>query len=224
MAKGATWPWIVAAALGGLAFGVRKAFAMRTQATLAPPQPTSVPPVNPVAAPAIAPTGQLAGSWVWPVQSWRIGANVIHPVISDGFDSPRPGLPRHGGVDVMFPRPPLDKQPGAAHFVVTPGTFVLAASDGVIWSADRSPRGLQIVVDHGQGPSPRKVATYYAHLDSFARPWKKGDVVHAGEALGTVGADPLDGEHLRHLHFEVWLGGPSDRIDPEHIMQGWEYR
>ena len=37
-----------------------------------------------------------------------------------------------------------------------------------------------------------------------------------------IGASPLDGERLKHLHFEVWLGGPSDRIDPSIVMNAWE--
>ena len=36
------------------------------------------------------------------------------------------------------------------------------------------------------------------------------------------GADPLDGEHLKHLHFELWLGGPSAAIDPAPVMRAWE--
>jgi hypothetical protein len=40
--------------------------------------------------------------------------------------------------------------------------------------------------------------------------------------LGVIGASPLDGEHLKHLHFEVWLGGPNDRIDPSLLMKSWE--
>ena len=44
----------------------------------------------------------LPGRWVWPVQSWK--GRV--PVVSDGFYTPRPGLPHHGGVDIMYDRLP----------------------------------------------------------------------------------------------------------------------
>ncbi|MBA3405682.1 MAG: hypothetical protein H0U13_13545, partial [Gemmatimonadaceae bacterium] len=46
--------------------------------------------------------------------------------------------------------------------------------------------------------------------------------VRAGQVIGTVGFSPLDAQKLKHLHFEVWLGGPSDRIDPSFVMRSWE--
>ncbi|MCX5744591.1 MAG: hypothetical protein NT062_19040, partial [Proteobacteria bacterium] len=42
-----------------------------------------------------------------------------------------------------------------------------------------------------------------------------------GQPIGVIGASPLDGEHLKHLHFELWLGGPNDRVDPSVVMRGW---
>jgi hypothetical protein len=170
-----------------------------------------------VGAPSAPPP--LAGDdrWVWPAPMYQ----GRRPVISDGFDSPRPGLPRHGGVDIMYARVPSDPfKPGSPNgtkmFVMPDGLAALAASDGVVWSAGPSPRGFQVVIDHG----PRKVATFYAHLEQLLV--AKGDRVRAGQPIGTIGASPLDAEHLKHLHFELWLGGPSDRIDPAPVMQTWE--
>jgi hypothetical protein len=40
--------------------------------------------------------------------------------------------------------------------------------------------------------------------------------------IGTVGFDPLDPRRVKHLHFELWLGGPSDRVDPLLAMSVWE--
>src|SRR5258708_40185715 len=102
-------------------------------------------------------------------------------------------------------------------------TAALAASGGVIWAATKTPRGFAVVIDHGP---TTKVATFYTHLSRLlvpetARP-KVGPRVHAGEPLGIIGADPLDGEHLMHLHFEIWLGGPSDRVDPAPLLRSWE--
>src|SRR5580704_3317100 len=163
------------------------------------------------------PTAPLSGRWVWPVPRW----NGRAPVISDGFDSPRPGLPRHGGVDIMFERVAADPfKPGTpngtAHFVMPDGLSALAAADGVVWSADRIPTGYAVVIDH----SPTKAATFYAHLEKLDV--AKGDHVHAGQPIGTIGASPLDAEHLKHLHFELWLGGPNDRVDPAPVMRSWE--
>lgn len=173
------------------------------------------------------PSGPLPGRWVWPMQSWR----GRPPVISDGFTSPRPDAPLHGGVDIMFKRLPLDTfkagTPNGSKgggFVMPDNVAVLAASDGLVWSAMRTPRGFAVVIDHG---SP-KLVTYYAHLDRLlVAPTAAGaskQLVRAGQVIGTVGFSPLDPEKLRHLHFEVWRGGPSDRVDPAPLMGAWEVR
>jgi hypothetical protein len=165
----------------------------------------------------------LSGRWVWPVASW----NGRAPTISDGFDSPRPGLPRHGGVDIMFRRAATDTfaagtPNGTKMFVMPDDHPVLAASDGVVWSAMKTQRGYAVVIDHG----PRGVATFYSHLDRMlVTPTARGaskQQVTAGQMIGTVGFDPLDVRKLKHLHFEVWLGGPSDRADPMLAMSVWD--
>jgi murein DD-endopeptidase MepM/ murein hydrolase activator NlpD len=193
------WPFLVG---GGLAaYALRKAPAART-------------------APAVVTT--LDGRWVWPVPQWQ----GRRPVISDGFDSPRPGLPRHGGVDIMFARQSADPYPvgspnGSRGFVMPDGLVALAAADGVVWSAMTASTGFCVVLDH----SPTKVATFYAHLDKLlVQPTARaqtGEHVRAGQPIGIIGASPTDAEHLKHLHFELWLGGPSDRIDPAPLMRGW---
>ncbi len=72
------------------------------------------------------------------------------------------------------------------------------------------------MIDH----APAKVATFYTHLE---KPLVASNGrVRAGQPIGTIGASPLDPEHLKHLHFELWLGGPSDRIDPAPLMHGWD--
>ena len=165
----------------------------------------------------------LPGRWVWPVPAWQ-GRS---PTISDGFGSPRPGGARHGGVDVMFARLPSDtlrtgSPNGSAHHVMPDDMVALAASDGVVWSAMHTPRGFAVVIDH----SPlAKTATFYTHLDKLlvtpTASAKAGERVRAGQPIGIIGADPLDGEHLKHLHFEVWMGGPKDAVDPAPLMRGW---
>ena len=173
--------------------------------------------------PALPFAGMLSGRWVWPVASW----NARSPVISDGFNSPRSGQRRHGGVDIMFRRQPGDTfapgTPNGSKLFVMPNEHpVLAASDGVVWSAMQTPHGYAVVIDHG----PRKVATFYTHLDTLlVTPTAKTaskQQVRTGQVIGTVGFSPLDARKLRHLHFEVWLGGPNDRIDPSVLMHSWE--
>jgi hypothetical protein len=127
----------------------------------------------------------------------------------------------------MFARTPSDafkagSPNGSKLFVMPDGVAAVAASDGVIWSAMNTPHGFAVVVDH----APRKVATFYTHLEKLLvpehAPGKNGAQVRAGQPLGIIGASPLDREHLKHLHFEIWLGGPNDRIDPAPLMRSWE--
>ena len=195
------WPWIV----GGGAL----AYALSRRGTSARNPPAFI--------------GPLPGRWVWPVPRWSGRA----PVISDGFGSPRPGGIRHGGADVMFARLPADPfkagtPNGSARHVMPDGLVAVAASDGVVWSAMQTPRGYAVVIDH----KPTKVATFYTHLEKLlvapTASAKAGERVRAGQPIGVIGADPLDPAHLKHLHFEIWLGGPNDAIDPAPLMLGWQ--
>ncbi|HEU4733449.1 MAG TPA: M23 family metallopeptidase, partial [Kofleriaceae bacterium] len=165
----------------------------------------------------------LPGRWVWPVGVWR----ERKPEISSGFATPRTlsdgHVVTHGGVDIMYRRQPGDPWPagtpnGTPGWVMPGHRAALAASDGVVWSATNTPRGWTIVIDH----SPRKLATYYTHLSSLLVQAKQP--VSAGTPLGIIGADPLDGQHVLHLHFEVWRGGSADRFDPQPLMEAtWEH-
>lgn len=190
------WPWIVGG--GAIAY----AWSRRTRET---------------ARGAASFAGPLPGRWVWPVPRW----NGRAPVVSDGFNSPRAGYPRHGGADVMFARVASDTfkagTPNASKGFVMPDNLpALAASDGVVRSATVTPQGHAVVIDHVGG----KLATFYTHMETLLV--KAGDHLRAGQPIGIIGASPLDAEHLKHLHFEIWLGGPADRIDPEPIMRGWQ--
>jgi murein DD-endopeptidase MepM/ murein hydrolase activator NlpD len=166
----------------------------------------------------------LPGRWAWPVGVW----NDRKPAISDGFDGVRrePRSNRsveHGGVDIMYRRLPGDPwragtPNGTPGWVMPDHRAALAASDGVVWSAERTPRGWSVVIDH----APRKLATYYTHLSCVLV--KAKQAVSAGAPIGVIGADPLDGQHIKHLHFEVWRGGASDRFDPQRVIEtSWEH-
>jgi hypothetical protein len=148
------------------------------------------------------------------------------PVISDGYGSPRPGGATHKGVDIMFRRLPSDTQragtPNGSKLHVMPdGVSVVAAADGFVWSAMQTPRGWAVVIDH----RPLPYATFYTHLEKLlvaqSGPNKNGTRVRAGDPIGVVGYDPLDPAKLRHLHFEVWLGGPKNAADPAVAMKSW---
>lgn len=151
----------------------------------------------------------LEGRWVWPLPRW----NGRAPQISDGFGIRKNGV-MHKGVDLMFARQASDTVGGSKSFVMPDRMNALAASDGVVWSAMKTPRGNAVVIKHGATWS-----TFYQHLEKTLV--TKGDRVRAGQPIGIVGADPLDSERLKHLHFELWRGSPNDAIDPAPLMHSW---
>ena len=145
-------------------------------------------------------------SWVFPVPS--LGARV--PEISDGWGSRRrktDGTRRlHLGADIMFRRrTPGDLidlyPPGTPHG--TPGYFMpddvpaLAAGAGLVTQARMTARGGTVTIRHAEGWT-----TYYTHLSALAV--AVGQVVTAGQPIGTIGGDPLDHRRLKHLHVEFW--------------------
>jgi murein DD-endopeptidase MepM/ murein hydrolase activator NlpD len=166
---------------------------------------------------------RLPGRWVWPVGIWH----DRKPEISDGFSSkrrlPTGELVTHGGVDLMYRRRADDPwragtPNGSPGWVMPNYRAALAAADGVVLSAANTPRGWTVVIDH----APRGFATYYTHLSSLLVTAKQP--VNAGTPLGIIGADPLDGEHIMHLHFELWRGDARHRFDPQRLIETtWEY-
>lgn len=175
--------------------------------------------------------------WCWPLPVW----NKYQPVISDGpGQAKRDGGRRsHNGADIdyraknksdlpQFKAGTFERSPGGLFFMPR-GIPVLAARDGKIWTVQPSPRGLQIVIDHG-----KPYATYYQHLSRVFFPigkhrGKAADgqpmLVKAGQAIGIVGngSDPGDerASAFAHLHFEIWKdGGAESWIDPTPILVG----
>jgi murein DD-endopeptidase MepM/ murein hydrolase activator NlpD len=160
--------------------------------------------------------------WIWPLAALA----DRKPVISDGFGSPRTGIKgrTHLGVDVMYPRLAkgelADKYPpgspnGSTWDFVPDETSALAVTAGLVIRAGLQSRGHAVTLKHTNGS-----ATFYTHMEQlFVR---AGDVVKTGQPIGIVGADPLDGEHLKHLHFELWPDGTeATAIDPAPFMKGW---
>ncbi len=170
--------------------------------------------------------------WTVPVPDLRFSTTGVtyRAVISNGF-----APPAHAGVDFMYARRVAGDQPayppsthdGSPRYFAPPNTPIVAARDGVLWSAGESARGWQVVLDHG-----KPFATYYQHLDRLEVPKAaSGKVsatgrvyaVKAGDVIGFMGFDPIDPEGLRHLHFAVWYEGAGDRasVDPSHELTTW---
>ena len=218
------WPWILgggSAAAIAIWYWARREQVSRGAAVNRESASTSSAPTP--RSDAMFRTEPLPGRWVWPVGVWR----GRKPEISDGYRSqrrtPSGQLITHGGVDVMYRRRPEDPwRPGTPNgslgFVMPDHRPALAASDGVVTFAASTPRGGTVIIDH----APRKVATYYTHFSSLLV--HAGQQVRAGAPIGVIGADPLDGQRLAHLHFEAWRGGAADRFDPDPLMRAsWEY-
>ena len=153
----------------------------------------------------------LAGFWAWhqpflhaPRTLWalsRMPAPVTLPVpvhgvragdIADTWGGPRGAGRRHEGTDIFARR----------------GTPVLSASLGVVTSVHEGGLGGRQVWVLG----PASERHYYAHLDDWALGIRVGDVVSAGEPLGTVGDTGNARGTPPHLHYGIY--GAGGALDP----------
>lgn len=174
--------------------------------------------------------------WHWPVPDLvtRDGKKYL-ATISQEF---KPAT--HLGVDIMYRRTSITDRPefpaapgangvrnGSPMYFAPPETPILAARDGRVWSVSKGARGWSVVLDHG-----KPWATFYTHLERVdLEPHKAGKAiasgqptnVKAGDMLGTMGGDPLESTHLRHLHFAAWYEGQGDdaSVDPAGVIQTW---
>jgi murein DD-endopeptidase MepM/ murein hydrolase activator NlpD len=97
------------------------------------------------------------------------------------------------------------------------GTIVHAAADGTIARAvteNRGEAGRAIAIDHAGG-----MRTYYLHLDELRAGIEVGQVVRAGEPIGTVGT--TGSTRGPHLHFALTeqRGSRAWYVDPEPMLQ-----
>jgi len=184
--------------------------------------------------------------WCWPVPTLQLGALSYEATVSSGFESTRHGRP-HRGLDIMYRRrkpagddylryPPGERDAdgfaSTKNYFAPPGTPILAAKDGKVWSVHHRDDGggISVVLDHG-----KPWATYYTHLLSTTlaahKSGKQSDGsaaqrVAAGEVIGVMGGNLSDSERVRHLHFECWYqgSGSDSSIDAkaEGVMSTWE--
>lgn len=163
--------------------------------------------------------------WVWPVPIW----DGRTPTISDGFSAlASMGRRQHLGVDVTFRKKPGDPtgrvlNDATEQFISPRTTPIIAPGPGKIWAVKQTERGISVQIDHGRVGTAGGVNSFSQHLAVLSRAWKKGDIVHAGDVLGIMGFDPsrYDGEHFRHLHFELWFPVRNLARDPTPYMRHW---
>lgn len=208
---GTVWPWLAAG--GGATAAIW--WAQRDGRALVP-------------LPSLAAEVVLARG-VFPVPMWH-GRRAE---ISDGWGSPRDGgVRRHRGADLMFRRRsrgelvaefPPGSPDGSRGYFMPHGHPAIAVADAVVWSAGLTSRGFAVILDHGA-----PWATFYQHLSELhVAPTTRGasrQRVTAGQSLGVIGGNPSLPPHLRHLHFEIWRGGPATHaIDPAPMLARWEH-
>jgi murein DD-endopeptidase MepM/ murein hydrolase activator NlpD len=139
----------------------------------------------------VAPTGS-SGRFDWPTrgsiaQGYGCTGYYINP--------PRPGCSHfHDGIDISN---------GS-------GTPILAAADGVVafigWNPYEYDPAFIVVIAHGGG-----ISTLYAHmLPTY--PVGVGQSVRKGQRIGSMGN--TGGSFGSHLHFEVWVGGDWQPVNP----------
>lgn len=123
---------------------------------------------------------------------WPTGGTITSPY---GWrDGPFFGHELHDGVDIGAPM-------GTPVVAPMPGMVVMAGPNGGY--------GNYIKIDHGGG-----VATFYGHLESIAA--AIGDLVEAGQTIGTVGS--TGASTGPHLHFGASVMGGS--YDPTALVSG----
>jgi murein DD-endopeptidase MepM/ murein hydrolase activator NlpD len=101
---------------------------------------------------------------------------------------------QHTGIDLAAPK-------GTTYYAVARGKVVLARANGGY--------GYCVMIDHGGG-----VVTVYGHSNSLAV--KEGQVVEAGQPIGTVGDSGYS--FGPQLHFEVHVDG--QQVDPLEYLKG----
>jgi secretion/DNA translocation related TadE-like protein len=160
---------------------------------------------------------QTTGPSAWlpdPVRRARAGPAPGARVMAGGLD-PAAGLRAPVGGDYRITARFGDAGPrwasgrhGGLDFAAEPGSPVLAAAGGRVVTVGPAGRyGNLVAIDHGG------MVTYYAHLS--AATVAVGDVVVAGQLVGTVGS--TGNATGPHLHLEVRIDGVAQ--DPAAFLQ-----
>lgn len=135
----------------------------------------------------------------YPTISYDIGAigPLIIPVrgivpgqLSDTFNQARSDWRQHDAIDIMAPR----------------GTPVIAAAGGTVERLLYSVAGGLTVYVRS---SDRRLIFYYAHLEGYQPGLAEGQILHQGDAIGTVGSTGNADPAAPHLHFAILATAPE---------------
>jgi murein DD-endopeptidase MepM/ murein hydrolase activator NlpD len=89
---------------------------------------------------------------------------------------------------------------------------IVAVAPGTVARAYEYERGWAVLLNHGDW------ASGYLHMTELRDDIIVGAYVSAGQELGTMGADPLDAEHIVHLHIQLAPNGSP--VDPAPYLTG----
>jgi peptidoglycan LD-endopeptidase LytH len=133
---------------------------------------------------AVAPSTRTASMIRLPIDGLK------RDQILDTFDDARGEQRRHEASDIMAPR----------------GTPVKAVVRGRVQKLfDSKPGGLTVY----QFDEREQYCYYYAHLDAYAAGLREGQMLEAGQVLGTVGTTGNADPNAPHLHFAIFQLGPE---------------
>lgn len=118
-------------------------------------------------------------------------AGVQPEALADTFSQARSEGRVHDAIDIIAPR----------------GTEVLAAAPGKVEKLFLSDRGGKTI--YVRSPDQRWIY-YYAHLDAYRPGIAEGELVAAGERLGSVGSTGNADPSAPHLHFAVHRMQPGE--------------
>ena len=158
-----------------------------------------------------------AGTPLWPFEIVASSKRWVHPIAQSRYlptiSPARFGAARAGS------RP---AECGRGHCGVDIGTergdIVHAISDGVVvalFPESRTEAGRVVTIHHGAG-----LRSMYMHLDELRPGLEVGDIVHAGDAIGTLGASGIV-RAAPHLHFAITQdrAGRTWYLDPEPVLR-----
>lgn len=124
-------------------------------------------------------------------------AGVAREALADTWGASRSGGRTHQGIDIFAPR----------------GTPVLSTTTGWVVGVGENRLGGRTVRVLGPG----REVHYYAHLNTYGR-FGTGDVVAAGDTLGTVGTTGNAVGTPPHLHYGIYAAAgatnPYPRLAP----------
>ena len=178
-------------------------------------------------------TGRASSAPTAEESSRGVGAEIARPAGTTGSASPRELLDRDLQIPVEGITPAelhdtftdaraLGRPHEAIDIMAPKGTRVFAVEDGAVSKLFRSVAGGLTIY---QFDPTGEYAYYYAHLDSYAKGLREGQIIRRGQTIGYVGSTGNASAAAPHLHFSIYRLGPEhkwwkgDAINPYPLLK-----